>query len=129
MPPLFHRLREIFAPPFGDLTPDEQRSLAIERLSDPQANLDEIARGLQALGERRTIEDIDRLVALSSDNRKPDYWHQWIAEALLYVPSSADAAVQLLCQLSAAMQDQLAPMLCVTNPEWAPKIDAFMRNR
>ncbi len=89
MPSLFRTLQTLLGSnPFDDPSEPERLARAIERLSDPQANQDEVAQGIDALGSRRRPEDIDQLVQMSHQRATPDYVHQWVAEALL--PSESD---------------------------------------
>ena len=107
--------------PFGDPSESERLAFAIERLADPQASHDEVARGIDALGSRRRPEDIDRLVHMSHHRATPTHVHQWIAEALL--PSEPDLkhVEVILERVDPQTRDALVDILANVSPEWSNK--------
>ncbi|WP_425258475.1 hypothetical protein ACPOLB_23515 [Rubrivivax sp. RP6-9] len=108
--------------PFGDPSESERLALAIERLSDPHANHDDVAQGIDALGARRRPEDIDRLVHMSHDRATPDHVHQWIAEALLPSESELEHVEVMLERVDARTREALVDILSNVFPEWSNKV-------
>jgi hypothetical protein len=81
--------------------PDRRSVLqeAIDRLSEPQSNHDEIAQGISALGERASESDIERLISLSNKKDIPDHFHEWIADALFSYASTSENVEKLNARL------------------------------
>ena len=120
MPSILRRLRMLTgSSPFGDPSEAERLALAIDRLSDPHANHDEVCRGIDALGARRQPEDIDRLVRISHDRATPDHVHQWIAEALLPADPEREQVEIILERVGPRTREELVDLLSNVNPEWS----------
>jgi hypothetical protein len=123
MPSILRKLKTLLGSgPFGDPNESERLALAIERLSDPQANQDDVARGIDALGARRRPEDINRLVHISHERATPDHVHQWIAEALVPSEPELEPIEVLLERVDARTREPLVDILSNVYPEWSHKL-------
>jgi len=122
MPSLFRTLKTFLGSnPFSDPSESERLARSIERLSDPQANHDEIAQGIDALGSRRRPEDIDQLVHMSHHRATPDHVHQWIAEALIPSEPSLQHVEAILERVAPETREALVDILSNVSSKWANK--------
>ncbi len=122
MPSLFRTLKPLLGSnPFGDPSESERLARAIERLSDPKANHDEVARGIDALGSRRRPEDIDQLVHMSHHRATPDHVHQWVAEALIPSEPDHEDVDAILERVAPQTREALVDILSNVSPKWANK--------
>jgi hypothetical protein len=119
---VFERIRKALNDVFGPPDPCQIIDESIGDLSDPQANYDQICDGINALAARGTDEDIARLVAISNRPGIPDYYHEWIADALASTIRTVERAQSVANLLSVKGKAEAVEYFIAFNPEWQDRI-------